>query len=99
MDMRKGIPAEYHSYLSTRHSTTVRPEQRQGLSLRGLWTGLYLSLFLAIGAPYADTAMHASFMAWDFNTPGAIFLFLLLIQRQGNLICKIPFSFNPDAGG
>ncbi|MBQ35532.1 MAG: hypothetical protein CME04_04020 [Gemmatimonadaceae bacterium] len=79
MDMRKGIPAEYHSYLSTRHSTTVRPEQRQGLSLRGLWTGLYLSLFLAIGAPYADTAMHASFMAWDFNTPGAIFLFLLLI--------------------
>ena len=23
--------------------------------------------------------MHATFMAWDFNTPGAIFLFLVLI--------------------
>tara|TARA_B100001250_G_scaffold413017_1_gene445800 strand:- start:5464 stop:7584 length:2121 start_codon:yes stop_codon:yes gene_type:complete len=46
---------------------------------RGLWTGTFLSFFLAIGAPYANTAMHATHMAWDFNTPGAIFLFLVLI--------------------
>ena len=46
-----------------------------GITYRGFWTGAFLSFFLAIGAPYANTAMHATFMAWDFNTPGAIFLF------------------------
>ena len=50
-----------------------------GISWRGFWTGAFLSFFLAIGAPYANTAMHSTFMAWDFNTPGAIFLFLVLI--------------------
>ena len=33
-------------------------------------------------------AMHATFMAWDFNTPGAIFLFLVLIGLL-NVLFKV----------
>ena len=32
--------------------------------------------------------MHATFMAWDFNTPGAIFLFLVLIGLL-NVLFKV----------
>ncbi|MEE2874835.1 MAG: DUF6785 family protein, partial [Candidatus Latescibacterota bacterium] len=59
-----------------------------GISWRGFWTGAFLSFFLAIGAPYANTAMHSTFMAWDFNTPGAIFLFLVLIGLL-NVLFKV----------
>ena len=58
------------------------------ISWRGFWTGIFLSFFLAIGAPYANTAMHSTFMAWDFNTPGAIFLFLVLIGLL-NVLYKV----------
>ena len=60
----------------------------EGISWRGFWTGIFLSFFLAIGAPYANTAMHSTFMAWDFNTPGAIFLFLILIGLL-NVLYKV----------
>ena len=33
---------------------------------------------LAIGAPYGNMIIRGSYMALDFSTPGAIFLFLLL---------------------
>ena len=59
-----------------------------GISWRGFWTGAFLSFFLAIGAPYANTAMHSTFMARDFNTPGAIFLFLVLIGLL-NVLFKV----------
>ena len=35
--------------------------------------------FLAIGSPHANMEMSASNMSFDFNTPGAIFLFFVLI--------------------
>ena len=63
-------------------------EGSAGITWRGFWTGAFLSFFLAIGAPYANTAMHATFMAWDFNTPGAIFLFLVLIGLL-NVLFKV----------
>jgi len=44
--------------------------------MRGFWLGSFLCFFLAIGSPYANMAMSASNMSFDFNTPGAIFLFL-----------------------
>jgi len=78
--LKREIPAEYRDYLAARNqSAALGEEGRDGLTMRGFWTGTFLSFFLAIGAPYANTAMHATFMAWDFNTPGAIFLFLVLI--------------------
>ena len=78
--MKRAIPRAYQDYLADRGtSTSLSGDGRPGLSWRAFWTGAFLSFLLAIGAPYANTAMHATFMAWDFNTPGAIFLFLVLI--------------------
>ncbi|HJP30741.1 MAG TPA: DUF6785 family protein [Candidatus Latescibacteria bacterium] len=51
----------------------------EGLSLQAFWIGGFLSFFLAIGAPYGNMIIRGSYMALDFSTPGAIFLFLLLI--------------------
>ena len=76
--MNRTIPSVYTEHLDER-SDGQTLGQGASISWRGFWTGVFLSFFLAIGAPYANTAMHASFMAWDFNTPGAIFLFLVLI--------------------
>ena len=76
--MKRAIPTTYTKHLDER-SDGQTLGQGAAISWRGFWTGAFLSFFLAIGAPYANTAMHATFMAWDFNTPGAIFLFLVLI--------------------
>ena len=66
----------------------IPPGTAIGITWRGFWTGIFLSFFLAIGAPYANMAMHSTFMAWDFNTPGAIFLFLVLIGLL-NVLFKV----------
>jgi len=76
--VNRSIPTEYAHHIDARGEGTVFGAGT-AISWRGFWTGSFLSFFLAIGAPYANTAMHATFMAWDFNTPGAIFLFLVLI--------------------
>ena len=39
----------------------------------------------AIGAPYGNMIIRGSYMALDFSTPGAIFLFLLLIGVLNSL--------------
>lgn len=80
--MQRSIPNAFAA------SPTSRPEAALGATWRGFWTGIFLSFFLAIGAPYANMAMHATFMAWDFNTPGAIFLFLVLIGLL-NVLFKV----------
>ena len=66
----------------------MKPDGVVGVTWRGFWSGAFLCFFLAIGAPYAKTEMHATFMAWDFNTPGAIFLFLLMIGLL-NVLFKV----------
>ena len=50
--------------------------------------GAFLSLYLAVGAPYVRMAMRSTVMAFDFNTPGAIFLFLVLIGLL-NVLFKV----------
>jgi len=60
----------------------------RGITACGFWTGAFLSFFLAIGVPYANMVMHSTFMAWDFNTPGAIFLFLVLVGLL-NVLFKV----------
>ena len=87
--MRRVVPHQYVAFLHKGMSgRSVGEERRPGLSWRGFWTGAFLSFFLAIGAPYASMVMHASFMAFDFNTPGAIFLFLVLIGGL-NVVFKL----------
>jgi len=76
--VNRAIPATYVDHLDARGEGLVLGAGI-AISWRGFWVGAFLSFFLAIGAPYANTVMHATFMAWDFNTPGAIFLFLVLI--------------------
>ena len=85
--MRRFIPNTFADHLESRPGT-LKLAGRAGITWRGFWTGVFLSFFLAIGAPYANTAMHATFMAWDFNTPGAIFLFLVLIGLL-NVLFKV----------
>ena len=80
--MRRSIPSNFASSPKSRPGTAI------GITWRGFWTGIFLSFFLAIGAPYANMAMHSTFMAWDFNTPGAIFLFLVLIGLL-NVLFKV----------
>ena len=78
--MKRSIPSLYNTYLASRQESTLSGTgARSGLSMRGFWVGSFLSFFLAIGSPYANMAMRASNMSFDFNTPGAIFLFFVLI--------------------
>ncbi|NKB71936.1 MAG: hypothetical protein GKR89_33080 [Candidatus Latescibacteria bacterium] len=81
--MQKRLPHSFQAYLAHRDRTALGAGE--GLSWRGFWSGACLSLLLATGAPYADTAMRATFMAWDFNTPGAIFIFLVLVGLLNTL--------------
>ncbi len=74
--MNRNLPTEYDAYLQDRGVPRL---EGRGLSARAVWTGAFLSFFLASGAPYVNMVMKATFMAFDFSTPGAIFLFLVLI--------------------
>jgi hypothetical protein len=80
----RGIPGAYSHYLTTRKDRTLGTAV-EGLSMRAFWTGGFLSFFLAIGAPYGNMIIRGSYMALDFSTPGAIFLFLLLIGVLNSL--------------
>ena len=86
--MKKEISRTYHRYLKDRGSLLDQRNGRFGLSARGLWVGAFLSLYLAVGAPYVRMAMRSTVMAFDFNTPGAIFLFLVLVGLL-NLLFKV----------
>ena len=86
--MKKQIPIEIQHYLETRYQSMLRGEGQHKLTLRGFWVGCFLSFFLAIGAPYGNMIIRGSYMALDFNTPGAIFLFLILIGVL-NLLFKL----------
>ncbi|MBQ37810.1 MAG: hypothetical protein CME04_15595 [Gemmatimonadaceae bacterium] len=74
--MNRALPPEYREHVAERNASVLRG---RGLSGRAVWTGAFLSFFLAAGAPYVDMVMQSTFMAFDFSTPGAIILFLLLI--------------------
>lgn len=75
--MKKEIPEFYRRYLQTRQQALLSQERR-GLTWRGLGLGCFLSFFLAIGDPYGNMIIRGSYMALDFSTPGALFLFLVL---------------------
>ena len=86
--MKKELSRTYHRYLKDRDSLLDQRNGRFGLSARGLWVGAFLSLYLAVGAPYVRMAMRSTVMAFDFNTPGAIFLFLVLVGLL-NVLFKV----------
>lgn len=75
--MKKEVPQFYRRYLQTRRQSLLA-DQARGLTWRGLGLGCFLSFFLAIGDPYGNMIIRGSYMALDFSTPGALFLFLVL---------------------
>ena len=77
--MKRELPQIYQRYLETRREANLDREGREALTWRGFWVGIFLSFFLAIGAPFGNMIIRGSYMSLDFSTPGAIFLFLLLI--------------------
>ena len=84
--MNRSLPSPYGRHLQgSQDEGLTDAEGRSHLTLRGFWVGAFLSFFLSIGAPYANMAMRATNMAFDFNTPGAIFLFLVLVGLLNTL--------------
>ncbi|MFH1571421.1 MAG: hypothetical protein ABIL09_25750, partial [Gemmatimonadota bacterium] len=77
--MRKEVPPLYWRYLETRRRSVLDGGGSRSLGLKGFLMGAFLSSFLAIGAPYGNMIIRGSYMALDFSTPGAIFVFLFLI--------------------
>jgi hypothetical protein len=51
----------------------------EAFTLRALGVGMLLCLVIGMGCPYVLHVMHASYMALDFSTPAAIFLFFVLV--------------------
>ncbi len=86
--MKKNIPIDYRQYLDVRDPSILAGEERQNIRLRGFAVGACLSLFLAAGDPYGNMVIGGTYMANDFNTLGAIFLFLFLIGVL-NLLFKL----------
>lgn len=88
--MKTTIPPDFMAYISSRRASPfgVEEEGHQALTLRAFLVGVFLSLFLSIGAPYGNMIIRGSYMCLDFSTPGAIFLFFILVGLL-NMIFKI----------
>ncbi len=57
--------------------TEAQPQN--AFTLRAFLVGSFFSLFIAVGAPYANSVIKGSYMALDFSTGAAIFCFFLLV--------------------
>lgn len=57
----------------------VEVSEERAFTLKAFSVGAFLSFFLSIGAPYANMVLRGSYMALDFSTPGALFLFFILV--------------------
>lgn len=52
---------------------------RSGVTFRSLLTGTIMAICISTGAPYGNMVLRGSYLALDFSTAGAIFLFFLLV--------------------
>ena len=75
--MKQKIPPFYRQYLRSRSEPLL--ESRHRLTWRGFFVGGCLSFFLAISAPYSNMVIKGAYVAADISTPGAIFVFVVLI--------------------
>ena len=85
--MNTGIPQDFRQYLSLRGASITREEEaeHQPLTPRALAVGGFFSFFLGVGANYTDMVIQGSWLTLDFSTPGAIFLFLVLVGLLNSL--------------
>ena len=75
--MKKEVPPIYRRHLRSRSEPLL--ESRHRLTWRGFCVGSFLSFFLAISAPYSNMVIKGAYVAADISTPGAIFVFVVLI--------------------
>jgi hypothetical protein len=50
-----------------------------GVSFRSLLVGLLLTFCISTGAPYSNMVLRGFYLAIDFSTAGAIFLFFVFV--------------------
>ena len=75
--MKREVAPSYRRYLRSRSEPLL--ESRHRLTWRGFLVGSFLSFFLAVSAPYGNMVIKGAYLAADISTPGAIFLFVVLI--------------------
>ena len=61
-------------------------EQTTSFTWRGFAVGALLALCIGVGAPYAIIMLQGSFMALNSSSPGAIFLFFVLVVVVNTLL-------------
>ncbi|MBI4531533.1 MAG: hypothetical protein HY709_08405 [Candidatus Latescibacteria bacterium] len=61
---------------------------RESVTARSLFIGALLTFFLSVGDPYGNMAIRGSYMAIDFSTAGALFLFFCLVGGL-NVILRV----------
>jgi hypothetical protein len=61
---------------------------RRSVTARSLFIGTLLTFFLSVGDPYGNMAIRGSYMAIDFSTAGALFLFFCLVGGL-NVILRV----------
>jgi len=64
--------------------------RKTGYTFRAFLVGSILSATLAAGAPYGNMVLRGSYMTQDFSTPGALFIFFILVGLL-NLLLKALF--------
>ncbi len=55
------------------------PEAGRPFTFKSVGTGVLLSLCIAMGDPFGNMVIRGSYLTLDFSTPGAIFLFFVLV--------------------
>ena len=67
---------------------------REAFSLRALVAGTLMCFVIGAGCPYVLNKMHASYMALDFSTPAAIFLFFVIVFIANGVLRWFKLALN-----
>jgi len=62
---------------------------KSGITLRSVLAGVLISFCISTGAPYGNMVLRGSYMALDFSTAGAIFLFFVFVFLVHTLLAAI----------
>ncbi|MBT3341945.1 MAG: hypothetical protein HN404_03010 [Gemmatimonadetes bacterium] len=75
-----------------------RSARGSGVTFRSLLTGTILAICISTGAPYGNMVLRGSYMALDFSTAGAIFVFFLLVflVHTGLGLISSNLAFRPE---
>lgn len=76
---------------SVRTTSPLAPEAgggraQSGLTVRAFFVGALFSFFISVGAPYGNMALRGSYMALDFSTAAAVFMFFVVVGMVNTLL-------------